>query len=122
MLVSEFEALMKTQASVEITAENLGEVRVCIVSQFTPAAPNNKCFFKLYHHKVLDFDPLAPCYSFKIVPPHFLPPSDKQSLSQFNGMVDKAFAQILLDQRDLSESQQLIIRFKLVRELEVKVH
>jgi hypothetical protein len=110
-MVSEFEALMKVKPSVEITADNIGEVRVCIVSQFTPASANSKCFFNLYHHKVLDFDPIAPCYSFKIVPPHFLTPPDKQSLQEFTAMLDEAFEKISKSERNKDETYHLRKRF-----------
>ena len=74
-LTNEYDLQMQAAPTIEITAQNLGEVRVCVVSKLHPATKNNECFYSSYFNAAPGFE-LTACYPFKIMPPHFLPPSE----------------------------------------------
>ena len=120
-IVNDYDLKMQAAPTIEITAQNLGEVRVCVVSKLNTATKHNECFFSSYFHAVTGFE-LAACYSFKIVPPHFLPPVESQSFEQFRAMVDEGLDIIKQREKDMTKSELERQIFTVLNDLEVKVH
>ena len=55
-LTNEYDLQMQAAPTIEITAQNLGEVRVCVMSKLHPATKNNECFYSSYFNAVPGFE------------------------------------------------------------------